>query len=434
MVEDIENTETLSAQNSAVRRLRKKHKKRRNKWFVVITVVIIAVIVVAGGVTSGLLVHRHQVKVAQEAHAAALTMCVKNQKALGTVIGAYTQAVSSDDTVAARKITSAQVADAATVSTLSDVTSFTAPVLQPCGTTLTTEKLDALSAKAKNEVSQYEKESTSVARAVKAVNESHAVKQKSDALGALQKELPAAQNLFSSSAGKVASRDMTRAALQSEVAKAQDIAAASSSKTTEDLTGEVTKLKASEQDVSAAVSAKARADAAAAAAKARAEAAKRLQQILAQMPSGSAKSATQIETAWKAWVAANGGSGDFDGYAGLQCVDFVDFYVKNFTSLAYGGGNGAQVASDTAAKNGLSTSSIPTAPAIFSIKSGYAEWGGSGRVEGHTGIVLAVNGSQATIAYTGNSMKNTAGTLYVETVAIPTDGSVTFLNVGKYVK
>lgn len=90
--------------------------------------------------------------------------------------------------------------------------------------------------------------------------------------------------------------------------------------------------------------------------------------------------------------------GDYDGAAGLQCVDLTAWYTDKFTTLIYGNGHGGQVAGQlifvNKDENGQSLlmyepADIPPRPG--SIFSSYNTKYNARSSPGHTGIVAAVN-------------------------------------------
>ena len=86
--------------------------------------------------------------------------------------------------------------------------------------------------------------------------------------------------------------------------------------------------------------------------------------------------------------------GDFDNYAGLQCVDATNWFIDTYTTLERTTGNGYQKVENIAAlRPDLEISAIPSAPSVYSIAPGKPGPGVrnlSHRTAGHTGIVLDV--------------------------------------------
>ncbi len=87
-----------------------------------------------------------------------------------------------------------------------------------------------------------------------------------------------------------------------------------------------------------------------------------------------------------------GEPGDFDGVWGLQCVDLSNWFLTNYTTLGRVGGDGKDIVQNIANKHNLEVSTIPTAPAIYSVAGRSAGPGTSGRNDGgcgHTGVILS---------------------------------------------
>ena len=152
--------------------------------------------------------------------------------------------------------------------------------------------------------------------------------------------------------------------------------------------------------------------------------------------SGSSTDATSVQRAWATQASKNGG--DYDGSGSQQCVDITHWYLDKYTDLTYiGDGYAAHIVKNVASKNGLSVSDTPVAPAIYSVAPGVKAWGASGSTSngcsggcGHTGVVLAINGNQATVLQTwkGDNVGSTYST--ISTFTFPASG-VTFLNIPK---
>lgn len=87
-----------------------------------------------------------------------------------------------------------------------------------------------------------------------------------------------------------------------------------------------------------------------------------------------------------------GEPGDFDGFYGLQCVDITKWFVTNFTTLKSVSGDGKNQVSNLAQENSLHYTTIPCAPAIFSVDGSKSGPGTSGLNDdncGHTGVILS---------------------------------------------
>ena len=127
--------------------------------------------------------------------------------------------------------------------------------------------------------------------------------------------------------------------------------------------------------------------------------------------------------------------GDYDGAYGLQCVDIVRWYIDTYTKLKSTSGNGKDLVANLANKYGLTISSTPKAPGIFSVGGGYKTWGSSGSSSGHTGIVTSVNATSktATVVHTGNSLTGKTPNSWISTYTYPASG-VTFVYLGAHMK
>ncbi|KIA73397.1 hypothetical protein ANMWB30_23240 [Arthrobacter sp. MWB30] len=93
-----------------------------------------------------------------------------------------------------------------------------------------------------------------------------------------------------------------------------------------------------------------------------------------------------------ALVAAFGAGGPGDcGYGKADnCVGFSAYFMHEYTSFKqYAPGNGIDMAASVARMTGKSTSSTPTAYSVFSMPTG--------QPEGHTGIILGIQGDMAII-------------------------------------
>jgi hypothetical protein len=114
------------------------------------------------------------------------------------------------------------------------------------------------------------------------------------------------------------------------------------------------------------------------------------------------------------------------------CTTLTAWFVGAHTNLAYGHGNGEGVVRQlVSANSGLtSTGTLTSAqlPALYSVAPGYAVWGASGGSWGHTGIVVAINGNQATVVETWTGLANSNPRAKVSTYTIPTTG-VTFVSL-----
>lgn len=127
--------------------------------------------------------------------------------------------------------------------------------------------------------------------------------------------------------------------------------------------------------------------------------------------------------------------GDYDGAYGLQCVDIVRWYIDTYTTLKSTSGNGKDLVNNLAKENGLTITTTPKAPGIFSVAGGYNTWGCSGSEYGHTGVVLSVDTTKktATVIHTGHKLEDQDPNSWVSTFSYPASG-VTFVYVGNYLK
>lgn len=127
--------------------------------------------------------------------------------------------------------------------------------------------------------------------------------------------------------------------------------------------------------------------------------------------------------------------GDYDGAYGLQCVDIVRWYVDTYTTLNSTSGHGKDLVANLANKYGLTISSTPKAPGIFSVAGGYHTWGCSGSTYGHTGVVVSVNTTKktATVIHTGSSLADENPNSWKSDYSYPASG-VTFVYLGNYMK
>lgn len=130
------------------------------------------------------------------------------------------------------------------------------------------------------------------------------------------------------------------------------------------------------------------------------------------------------------------------------CTTASAWFITNYTTLNYGGGDGQDVVQNLIDANpgiGLRVTDTPVPPAIFSVDQ-YANawWHSDTSNPGHTGVVLAVSGNQATVLHTGSSRGNSANWGDGKGVKwrFNSDGSaftfpmpgVKFVNIGEYVK
>lgn len=117
------------------------------------------------------------------------------------------------------------------------------------------------------------------------------------------------------------------------------------------------------------------------------------------------------------------------------CTTLTKWYVGVFTTFAYGGGNGGDVAAKLVSANpnrGLSITHTPAAGAIFSSRD--SAWGATqmcGTTKcGHTGLVVGVNGNQVEIVETNSSLKGTSPYAKSRTITWYSTQQVDFVWVG----
>ena len=130
------------------------------------------------------------------------------------------------------------------------------------------------------------------------------------------------------------------------------------------------------------------------------------------------------------------------GKYNTECPSLVRWFINNRTTLTYGGGNGAEVVRNLINANSslLRPADAPIAPAVFSVAGNVKAWGSSGtRWEGHTGLVVAVNGNTATIVDTWDGIDTNGGGsngyTYTRVSEQPWPMSgVSVVNVGEHLK
>lgn len=110
-------------------------------------------------------------------------------------------------------------------------------------------------------------------------------------------------------------------------------------------------------------------------------------------------------------------------------------YVDTYTTLNSTSGHGKDLVANLANKYGLTISSTPKAPGIFSVAGGYHTWGCSGSTYGHTGVVVSVNTTKktATVIHTGSSLADENPNSWKSDYSYPASG-VTFVYLGNYMK
>jgi hypothetical protein len=119
------------------------------------------------------------------------------------------------------------------------------------------------------------------------------------------------------------------------------------------------------------------------------------------------------------------------------CTTMSAWYVGEYTALTYGGGNGGDVATNLANRNGLVASSEPRAPAIFETRNGSFSSANCGTgLCGHTGVVLSVDDDGAImILDTWSGMTNDPMRSRLRTIQKNQySGSFKFTYVGDHLK
>lgn len=147
---------------------------------------------------------------------------------------------------------------------------------------------------------------------------------------------------------------------------------------------------------------------------------------------GASSFSEDIETMLKQFESDTGGSGDWDGAYGRQCVDMSVWFLDNFTTLNHASNNGNQFVNSLVAANPqLSITSTPEAPAFFSVNCYDTPAMTSNCPYGHTGVVLQVD-ADGTIHTLENS--GSLGTSYTRTWTPSQYTGALFVNVGDYLK
>ena len=179
-------------------------KRKDRRWIIFGAAVVAVAVLVAGGVCGYRAYEGHRVSVARQACRSAVADQSKAVKAYKTLLG-------SDDTVAALKTDAKSVKDAKTVDTLAKAAKAEPPAMARCDAS-TVSDLDAAAAKADKASKAVKTDSKALETAVKAVETSK-----------LDKTVADAEALYKATDGKVQD-DKTREALAKAV-KARDAAA-----------------------------------------------------------------------------------------------------------------------------------------------------------------------------------------------------------------
>lgn len=147
---------------------------------------------------------------------------------------------------------------------------------------------------------------------------------------------------------------------------------------------------------------------------------------------GSSSFSEDIETMLAQFESDTGGTGDWDGAYGRQCVDMSVWFLDNFTTLNHASNNGNQFVNSLVAANPqLSITSTPEAPAFFSVNCYDTPAMTSNCPYGHTGVVLQVD-ADGTIHTLENS--GSLGKSYTRTWTPSQYSGALFVNVGDYLK
>ena len=136
----------------------------------------------------------------------------------------------------------------------------------------------------------------------------------------------------------------------------------------------------------------------------------------------------------KEFFEATGG-GDYDGVAGLQCVDLYVWFIRNHTTLEAKPKNGKDCADSLSDLNNLPTSNTPTAFSIFST-SKYKTFGCFDTDSGHVGLVLSVDteNKECFVLHTGSKYQGQEPNSFTSTYSYSGNGDVTFVDVSRFLK
>ena len=136
----------------------------------------------------------------------------------------------------------------------------------------------------------------------------------------------------------------------------------------------------------------------------------------------------------KEFFEATGG-GDYDGVAGLQCVDLYVWFIRNHTTLEAKPKNGKDCADSLSDLNNLPTSNTPTAFSIFST-SKYKTFGCFDTDSGHVGLVLSVDteNKECFVLHTGSKYQGQEPNSFTSTYSYSGNGDVTFVDVSIFLK
>jgi hypothetical protein len=117
-----------------------------------------------------------------------------------------------------------------------------------------------------------------------------------------------------------------------------------------------------------------------------------------------------------------GGPGDCGHGKADNCVGFSWYFMNKFTSVKeYASGNGIDTAAGVAGLTGRATSSVPTAYSVFSQKTDAPE--------GHTGVILGIQGDQAIIGEASCGTNHAGTRAYAKPLSELTPDIFTFTDV-----
>lgn len=223
-------------------------KRRWPKWLVPVIVVACVVALMAGGAAWYLIDSNRR--------AQARGACEQGVTSVTADKAAWEKLLKADDTIAASKVTSDQVADSATVETLTDLLAETTDLkIVACDADATAD-LEAVTAALATTAEWYQGQTKKIDEAVAAVTSSRDAKTLATARDALVKKVDEARSLLSKSDGSVAD-DSTRDALGKAIDEADK---GKDDKDPSMLDGLREKLVSAMQAVSDSRDAKARAD------------------------------------------------------------------------------------------------------------------------------------------------------------------------------
>lgn len=120
---------------------------------------------------------------------------------------------------------------------------------------------------------------------------------------------------------------------------------------------------------------------------------------------------------------------------GNGCTTIPAWFVGEYTTLKYNGGNGGQVASKLASANKISVSKTPVAPAIASTyNKNFASSTKCGGLCGHTWLVIKVEGDTVTMLETYSKLSGQDPCSVIRTYKMSDYSDIEYVNVGEYLK